>query len=167
MAAVTAERTSARDERGVVFAAYARALHGEAHDLERGWRRRGSPRLAARARAEREPGKGARRLSRTSRRPRGQRRALLRCLGSFATTILRQLDQFGRERSGHFAGREQSLARIALCLGASEPGLFAILGEPGVGKSALMVKVLEKARASNGSVGNRILLARRVDNRNG
>ena len=84
---------------------------------------------------------------------------------SMATTILRQLDQveridplyaeiwsheeFGGERSGHFTGREQPLARIAGYLAESEPGLFAILGEPGSGKSALMARALEEARAAH------------------
>ncbi|GEM_PF-4126905 len=84
---------------------------------------------------------------------------------SLATTILSQLEQvaridplsaeiwdheeFGRERSGHFTGREQPLARIASYLAGSEPGLFAILGEPGSGKSALMAKALEEARAAH------------------
>ena len=85
-----------------------------------------------------------------------------RCL---ATTIERQLEQveridalyaeiwsheeFGRERSGHFTGREQPLARIASHLSGSEPGLFAILGEPGSGKSALMARAVENARADH------------------
>ena len=84
---------------------------------------------------------------------------------SLATTIRSQLDQvaridplyaeiwahdeFRRERSGHFTGREQPLASIASYLAGSEPALFAILGEPGSGKSALMAKALEEARAAH------------------
>jgi hypothetical protein len=82
---------------------------------------------------------------------------------NLANTILHQLEQveridplyaeiwsheeFGRERCGHFTGREQPLARIAEYLSGSELGLFAILGEPGSGKSALMARALEEAHA--------------------
>ncbi len=84
---------------------------------------------------------------------------------SLATTILGQLEQveridpvsaeiwaheeFGRERSGHFTGREQPLAHIAQYLAEGEQDLFAIVGEPGSGKSALMAKALERARADH------------------
>jgi hypothetical protein len=82
-----------------------------------------------------------------------------------AATILGQLEQveqvdpldaeiwshqeFGRERGRHFTGREQPLAAVAEYLSAAQPCPFAVLGESGSGKSALMAKALQEARTGH------------------
>jgi hypothetical protein len=56
-------------------------------------------------------------------------------------------EEFGKERRRHFIGRTQPLARIGEYLSGSEQNVFAIVGEPGSGKSALMAKAFEDACA--------------------
>ena len=84
---------------------------------------------------------------------------------SLATAILRELeraeqadpldaeiwahDDFGKERSRHFTGRAEPLTRIASHLGGDRRSVFGVLGQAGSGKSALMAKAVDAARAAH------------------
>ena len=84
---------------------------------------------------------------------------------SLARVILRQLDQlealeettreiagheaFGAERSRHFVGRAAPLEAISAYLAGDEAQPLAVLGDPGSGKSALVAKAAERARAAH------------------
>ncbi len=61
-------------------------------------------------------------------------------------TEIRAHEDFGRERCRHFVGRQEPLAAIAGYLAGRDAQPFAIVGEPGSGKSALLARATELAR---------------------
>jgi hypothetical protein len=58
-------------------------------------------------------------------------------------------EYFGVDRCRNFVGRKEPLQAIAKYLTDTQPQLLAVIGEPGSGKSALMAKAVEQARAEH------------------
>ena len=58
-------------------------------------------------------------------------------------------ESFGEDRCSSFFGRTDPLAAIAKYLNAKEQGPLAVIGEPGSGKSALIAKAFEQAKAAH------------------
>ena len=116
----------------------------------------------------RRPSRRAWSCSRTTTRP---HTLCLDAWRSLARVILRQLDQlealeettreiagheaFGAERSRHFVGRAAPLEAISAYLAGDEAQPLAVLGDPGSGKSALLAKAAERARAAHPGADDR------------
>jgi hypothetical protein len=58
-------------------------------------------------------------------------------------------ERFGIDRRRNFVGREEPLQAIAKYLAANDPQPLTVIGDPGSGKSALMAKAVEQARAAH------------------